>query len=56
MSKLYRVYILAEDGNNKIYDIEAVDHYKAIELGMDKAFAEEPTNRFIPSGFEEIEP
>lgn len=54
--RTYRVFIAAEDGNNKIYDIEAKDHYKAIELGMDKAFKEEPENRFVPAGFEEVEP
>lgn len=54
--RTYRVFIAAEQGENLIYDIEAVDEYKAIEKGMDRAFEEQPNNRFVPAGFEEIEP
>lgn len=53
--RLYRVFFVAEGGDNKIFEIEATDHYKAIELGMDKCFEESPDGRFIPAGFEEIE-
>jgi hypothetical protein len=53
--RLYRVFFIAEKGEPKSFDIEAVDHYKAIELGMDKCFEEEPDNKFAPAGFEEIE-
>ncbi len=53
--RLYRVFLIAEVGEPVSYDIEAPNHYKAIEWGMDKAFEEQPDNKFMPAGFEEIE-
>lgn len=56
MGKLYKVFILSEDGNNLEYKTEAPNYHKAIEIALDKAFEEHPDGRFMLGGYEVLGP
>lgn len=50
----YKVYLVTEIGEPVEYEFEAKTHYKAIEMAMDRAFEEQPDNRFALAGYDKL--